>query len=278
LRADSKTKWIKNVDRKEGDAQKIGVPHVPAIACGYSPFSRLVEDVYEASHSSHPRNCDDKGNYRHYRPKGPRRKWTPAQYTVYKEEKRDWYIRAIKRANKQIKAAQKEMGELQMANKRWETLKIGAFNRHVLATIKGRKHGERRLQKDKKGMPIEGPQYGDNEGGGEASDAEQVANRHLGKYGGEPSRVRKMRLHQQLKADIAKAVEQDQWEVPSTDEEDDEIVKEAKAMRVPKYDEYGQAEVHDYWPSEWRQVIAEEVHMAKINLSVSLASPTKICE
>ena len=243
------------------------MPNVPDHPPGEKPFSRTVKDIYSAPGDCCIANTDKKGRFLHYVPRLSRKKWTREQYTVYKEEKREFYLSAVKRTKKKIKAVDAEMAGLRRTKQRWETVHINGVNRHVLATVEGRRDGEKAVKKDDKGLPL----AADSDGEGDSdNDGTLIARR--GQLGngetGEPRRVRKMRLNQQLKADIAKAVKAEEWGVPDTDEETDEVVQEFKSLRVRKYDEYGHAVVHDCWPSQWRAIIAEEVRESKINLTV----------
>jgi hypothetical protein len=89
---------------------------------------------------------------KHYIPRGERSKWSKAQYTVYKEEKRAtrkerW---AVRKAT--LDAIAKQINE--RVNSKYHFIKDGNRSRSVLGKVAGRKNGQPAVEKDEKGIPI----------------------------------------------------------------------------------------------------------------------------
>jgi hypothetical protein len=89
---------------------------------------------------------------KHYIPRGERSKWSKAQYTVYKEEKRAtrkerW---AVRKAT--LDAIAKQINE--KVNSKYHFIKDGNRSRSVLGKVAGRRNGQPAVEKDEKGIPI----------------------------------------------------------------------------------------------------------------------------
>jgi hypothetical protein len=99
---------------------------------------------------------------KHYIPRGERSKWSKAQYTVYKEEKRAtrkerWAVR-----KPTLDAIAKDINH--RTSSKYRSITDGKRNRTVLGEVPGRKNGEPAVEKDEKGIPIVEKAEGEEDG------------------------------------------------------------------------------------------------------------------
>jgi hypothetical protein len=110
---------------------------------------------------------DQKPALKYYTPRGERSKWSKAQYTVYKEEKRAtrkerWALRKVT-----LDAIAKQINE--SVNSKYHFIKDGNRSRSVLGKVAGRMNGQPAVEKDEKGIPIVEKSESDDDGS-ESSD------------------------------------------------------------------------------------------------------------
>jgi hypothetical protein len=251
---------------------------------------------------------DQKPAISHYIPRGERSKWSKAQYTVYKEEKRAtrkerWAVR---------KPTLDTIAE--KINHRWKYRSItdGSRNRTVLGEVPGRRNGEPAVEKNEYGIPVVDKAEIEEDGSdsGDESGSEEEEGEEEGKAG--PSKAKSTtivptQLPSNGKPPINKAGSRKRVHASESEESEEEVPVSPKRGRrsnnstiksnperkskkpaskgwvVPDSSDESTNEldymkkqglkvVHDHWPSPWRVMAAALVNTDRINKSVSPVS------
>jgi hypothetical protein len=179
---------------------------------------------------------------------------------VYKEEK-ECYAESERRAR--VRRADRAAARA-AEDAEWRMIKVGHIRRTVLATIRGRLDGEEAVQKDKRGLPVK-PAL-DAEAGARSAPPKKkakVTSRPLVELSEEGKALWEAA---KIPGWIRRLPVGAEWEVPDTDGED-----ELEPYSLPRYDSDGQLIPYDYWPSIWRNKVAEEVNGTWINMTVSVS-------
>ena len=249
---------------------------------------------------------------KHYIPRDERSKWSKAQYTVYKEEKRAtrkerW---AVRKAT--LDAIAKQINE--KVNSKYHFIKDGNRSRSVLGKVAGRKNGQPAVEKDEKGIPIvekseseEDESDSSDESDGDIEEDEESTTKGDAKAGTSektPKQSKPVKLDTTSKSSGDTSRARKRAHVSESEESDEELAppvkkgsktnskstksntknKSTKAWVVPDSSddestneldymrEKGLTIIHDHWPSPWRVMAAAMVSCERINKTVSLSS------
>ncbi|RXK36663.1 hypothetical protein M231_06050 [Tremella mesenterica] len=191
----------------------------------------------------------------HYIPRGPRASWTRAQYTVYKEEQSVW--------RQTIKAEEADLAKVMAKHAKAcrrdakASVKVNYYNRRVLAVIDGRLNGEPAVEKDDRRMPVSQGLRTPSTGAGSSAMANAMGSQGSEERETESPDVVKVELDAPT---ISVSIpDTEPWVVPDTDDEDLDFVP------MITYDDCGDPEVHDFWPSKHRRIVAKLVNEPRIS-------------
>ena len=245
----------------------------------------------------------------HHIPRGERSKWSKAQYTVYKEEKRAtrkkrWAIR-----KPTLDAIAKHINE--RVNATYQFIEDRKRSRTLLGKVSGRKAGQPAVEKDEKGFPIvEKPKIevdqSDDDSEGE-EEAIYEGNQRAGNSGTTPKQSKSVKNNSvKAKQPVSKGSGdesrgQKRAHVTDSEHSEEELAppvkkgvrttgksikaqpkrKSIKAWVAPESSDddstneldymrgKGLTIIHDHWPSPWRVMAAAMVNTDRINKSVN---------
>ena len=113
------------------------------------PFTRSITDWWKAPEllqiSKHRKNS-------FYTPHGDPKQWTKAQQRVHEEEKAAWTRLEITKA---VEAAQRQARSRSSRKEPVKTVRVGYYNRKILAVIDGRRNGQPAVAKGWNGLPLD---------------------------------------------------------------------------------------------------------------------------